>query len=164
MRLPAANKTNPMKKKLRFSGLLILLTATAFAQSQQSMLYSPNPELAKNKKLVYDFWRSALEGGHLDLAPQYMKETFIQHNPNVPTGRQGFIDFFSKFAKQYPIADTIKLPLIAIVAEGDHVILSFKAVHPDPKDPSKHYITTEFDMFRIEDGKIAEHWDADLKK
>jgi predicted SnoaL-like aldol condensation-catalyzing enzyme len=114
--------------------------------------------------LVYDFWRSVLEGGHLELAPKYMLETYIQHNPNVPTGRKGFIDFFSRFAKARPIADTIKGPLIAIVAEGDSVVLSFKDVRPDPKDPAKTYITTSFEMLRIENGKVAEHWDSALKE
>jgi predicted SnoaL-like aldol condensation-catalyzing enzyme len=122
-----------MKKKLLLPGLMILLTATAFAQSQQSMLYSPNPELAKNKKLVYDFWRSVLEGGHLELVPQYMKETFIQHNPNVPAGRQGFIDFFSKFAKACPIADTIKLVALFFIF---YLIVR--------KHLSKHHFNTKY--------------------
>jgi len=153
-----------MKKKLWLPGLMILFAAGAFAQSQQTMLQSTDQQLAQNKKLVYNFWRSVIEGGHLELVPQYMREDFIQHNPNVPTGRQGFLDFFSKFAKPHPIADTIKGHLIAIVAEGDHVLLSFRRGRRDPKDPSKFYYATEFDMFRIEGGKIAEHWDADLKE
>jgi predicted SnoaL-like aldol condensation-catalyzing enzyme len=153
-----------MKKELILLGCMLFLGTTIFAQSQKSMLYSKDPKLAKNKKLVYDFWRSVLEGGHLELAPKYMLETYIQHNPNVPTGRKGFIDFFSRFAKARPIADTIKGPLIAIVAEGDRVVLSFKDVRPDPKDPAKTYITTSFEMLRIENGKVAEHWDSALKE
>jgi predicted SnoaL-like aldol condensation-catalyzing enzyme len=153
-----------MKMTFLLLSLTLFLIAGAFAQSQKAMLYSADPVLAKNKKIVYDFWRSVLEGGHLELAPQYMKETYIQHNPNVPTGRQGFLDFFGKFAKARPIVDTIQGPLIAIVAEGDRVTLSFKEVHPDPKDPTKNYTTTGFDMLRIEDGKIAEHWDSALKE
>jgi predicted SnoaL-like aldol condensation-catalyzing enzyme len=153
-----------MKRKLLLLSVVAMLFATnLFAQSQKDMLYSKDPQLAKNKKLVYDFWRSVLEGGHLDLAPQYMLETYIQHNPNAQTGRQGFIDFFSKFTKPQPIADTIKANLISIVAEGDLVILSFKSVHPDPKQPGTQYTTTWFDMLRIENGKLAEHWDPALK-
>ncbi|HEY9001907.1 MAG TPA: hypothetical protein VIM89_11185 [Mucilaginibacter sp.] len=87
-----------MKKKQLLFGLLLFASSTVFAQSQKSMLYSKDPALAKNKKFVYDFWRSVLEGGHLEMAPQFMMESYIQHNPNVPTGRQGFLDFFSKFA------------------------------------------------------------------
>ncbi len=153
-----------MKRKLILAGVAFLFAASSFAQSQKQMLYSNDPQLAKNKKIVYDFWRSVLEGGHLELAPQFMLETYIQHNPNVPTGRQGFIDFFSKFAKARPIVDTIQGPLIAIVAEGDRVVLSFKSVHPDPKDATKKYTTTWFDMLRVENGKVAEHWDSALKE
>jgi len=153
-----------MKKKQILLVLMLFLSTAVFAQSQKSMLYSKDPQLAKNKRLVYDFWRSVLEGGHLEPASKYLTEAYIQHNPNVPTGRQAFIDFFSRFAKAKPIIDTIQSPLIAIVAEGDRVVLSFKDVHPDPKDPSKYYTTTSFDMLRIENGKIAEHWDAALKQ
>ena len=153
-----------MKKIQLLFGLMLLLGTIALAQNQEAMLYSKDPELAKNKKLVYDFWRSVIEGGHLELVPNYMAENFIQHNPNVPTGRQGFLDFFAKFAKARPIVDTIKSPLITIIAEGDHVLLTFKEVRRDPKDPSQRYKTTAFDMFRIENGKIAEHWDADPKE
>jgi predicted SnoaL-like aldol condensation-catalyzing enzyme len=152
-----------MKKKHLLFGLLFFASSAVLAQSQQSMLYSKDPVLAKNKKFVYDFWRSVLEAGHLELAPQYMTETYIQHNPNVPTGRQGFIDFFSKFKKPQPIVDTIRGPLIAIVAEGNRVVLSFKQVLRDPQDTSKRYTTTSFEMLRIENGKIAEHWDSALK-
>ena len=153
-----------MKKILLLFIPAFFACAAAFAQSQKSMLYSKDPRLAKNKRLVYDFWRTVLEGGHLDQAPKYMMESYMQHNPNVPTGRQGFLDFFSKFAKPRPIVDTIQGPLIAIVAEGDRVMLSFKEVHPDPKDKTKTYVTTGFDMLRIENGKIAEHWDSALKE
>ena len=141
-------------KKLILLGFTCFLGVSTFAQSQKSMLYSKDTILTKNKKIAYDFWRSVLEGGHLELAPQYMLETYIQHNPNVPTGRQGFIDFFSKFAKARTIVDTIKGPLIAIVAEGDRVVFSFKDVCPDPKEPSKQYTTTSFEMLRLKMGGL----------
>lgn len=128
-----------------------------------TMLASKDAKLAANKKLVYDFWREVFEAGHMDLAPKYMTETYIQHNPNVATGRQAFIDFFSKIKKPQAIADKVKAPLVAIVAEGDLVILTFVSEKPDPKNPGKNYTTTWFDMFRIENGKIAEHWDPMTK-
>ena len=64
----------------------------------ERLLQSRDPHLAANKRLVYDFWRKVLEAGHLELANQYLDEGYIQHNPNVPTGRAGFVEFFSKFA------------------------------------------------------------------
>ena len=139
----------------------------AFAQlpvkplaSQQILLRSNNPKLAKNKKLVYDMWREFLEGGHVEVAEKYFTETYMQHNPNAATGRKAVVEFFSKFMKPQPISDTIKAPVVAIVAEGDLVTLSFARTMPDPVDTTKTYMTTWFDMFRIENGKIAEHWDS----
>lgn len=131
----------------------------AASPDQQRMLASQDPALAANKRLVYDFWREVFEGGHLDLAAKYLAEDYIQHNPTVPTGRAGFVQFLGRFSKPQPIARRIKAPLVAIVAEGDLVVLSFTHVHPDPKDPSKHYTSTWFDMFRIQGHRIVEHWD-----
>ena len=153
-----------MKAKHLLSALLFFTSSTVFAQRQQAMLYSKDPVLAKNKKLVYDFWRSIIEAGHLEFAPQYMAENYIQHNPNVPGGRQGFLDYFSKFAKPGPIVDTLREVLVSITAEGDRVVLVFKQRYPDPKDATKFYFTHSFDMLRIENGKIAEHWDPATKQ
>ena len=130
---------------------------------QEILLASPDKRLAANKRLVYNFWREVFEAGHMELADKYMAETYIQHNPNVATGRAAFVKFFSGFMKPQPIQPTIKAPLVAIVAEGDLVILTFVREAPDPKDATKKYTTTWFDMFRIENGKVAEHWDAATK-
>ncbi len=100
----------------------------------------------------------------MELAEKYMAESYVQHNPNVPTGRAAFIDFFQRFVKPKPIEAKVKAPLVSIVADGDYVVLSFVSEQTDPKDSTKKYTTTWFDMFRIENGKIAEHWDPALKR
>ena len=150
---------------------LLLLAGPLYAQvpvlantNHAQMLASPDPKLAANKRIVYDFWREVFEGRHMDLAEKYMAEGYIQHNPNVPTGRAAFIDFFSKLSGPKPIEAQVKAPLVALVAEGDLVVLTFVRELPDPKDPTKKYTTTWFDMFRIENGKIAEHWDGAEKR
>jgi predicted SnoaL-like aldol condensation-catalyzing enzyme len=131
---------------------------------QKALLQSNDPKLEQNKKLLYDFWREVFEGGHLELADKYMAENYIQHNPNVETGRKAFVDFFSKFKKPQQIADTIKAPVVSIIAEGDMVMISFVRELADPKDSTKKYTTTWFDMFRVENGKLAEHWDGATKQ
>jgi predicted SnoaL-like aldol condensation-catalyzing enzyme len=133
------------------------------AADHGALLASPDPALARNKRLVYDFWREVFEAGHMELADKYMAETYIQHNPNVPTGRAAFVDFFSRFKKPNSIAPKVGAPLVAITAERDLVILTFVREMSDPKDPAKKYTTTWFDMFRVEAGKIAEHWDPAVK-
>jgi predicted SnoaL-like aldol condensation-catalyzing enzyme len=153
--------------------IFCLTLACLSSQAQESvtvnpdhaaMLASKDAKLAANKKLVYDFWREVFEAGHMELAPKYMDESYIQHNPNVATGRQAFVDFFSKIKTPQAIVEKVKAPLVAIVAEGDLVILTFVSEKPDPKNPGKTYTTTWFDMFRIENGKIAEHWDPMTKQ
>ena len=161
-----------MKKNLLALSVVIsfLFANKTFAQlpvvplaNQKILLQSNDPKLAANKKLVYDCWREILEAGHLELVDKYLAENYMQHNPNVATGRKGFVELFSKFAKPQPIVDTIKSPVVAIVAEGDLVVISFASKLPEPTDSTKTYTTTWFDMFRIEDGKLAEHWDGAQK-
>lgn len=158
-------------KTLFLSSLLVISLHTSFAARAEvpvtananhaQMLSSADPKLAVNKQLVYDFWREVFEGRNLDLAEKYLTDTYIQHNPNVPTGRSGFVEFFQKFSKPKPIQSRVKAPLVAILAEGDLVTLVFVSELPHPRDTGTKYTTTWFDMFRIENGKIAEHWDAD---
>ena len=153
---------------LLISALLVFSTAHAQVPvspnpDHEAMLQHADPKLAANKRFVYDFWREVFEAAHMDLAPKYMAETYIQHNPRVPTGRQAFIDFFSKVRKPTPIEVKVKAPLVAMLADGDLVTMVFAREHPEPQDPTKKYTTTWFDMFRIVDGKIAEHWDPAVK-
>jgi predicted SnoaL-like aldol condensation-catalyzing enzyme len=162
-----------MNKPLRSLALLAFLVLAGAAQAQvppqgnpdqESMLAAADAHVAANKRLVYDFWREVFEGGHLEFADKYLAEGYIQHNPNVPTGRAAFVTFFGRFAKPKPVAARINAPLVAVVGEGDMVVLAFARENPDPKDPTRKYATTWFDMFRLEGGKIAEHWDPALKQ
>lgn len=130
---------------------------------QLCLLYSDDRRAAKNKRIVFDFWRKVLEGGHLDLAKNYLAEEYIQHNPNVPTGRQGFVDFFGQFSTPQDIQKTLKARVVSIVAEDDLVIVATVSEQQDPHDPTKTYTTTWFDQFRLDRGKIVEHWDSSPK-
>jgi predicted SnoaL-like aldol condensation-catalyzing enzyme len=152
-----------MKSLIALAALLASFTVQAQLPvvpnpNHDVLLASPDFRLAANKRLVYDFWREVFEARHMDLAPKYMAESYMQHNPNVPTGRAAFVDFFSKSPPK-PIEERVRAPLVAIAADGDLVILVFAREAAEPKDASKKYTTTWFDMFRIENGKIAEHWD-----
>lgn len=152
-----------------FAIAIVLNAAPAFAQvpveahpNQQALLQSDDPQLAANKRLVFDFWREVFQARNMEPAPRYMAEDYIQHNPTVPTGRQAFMDFFGRFERQ-PVKPTID-DLVTIVAERDIVVLAFRRELPDPQRPGQTYTTTWFDMFRIQDGKIAEHWDYGTRR
>jgi predicted SnoaL-like aldol condensation-catalyzing enzyme len=132
----------------------------AAATDQLALLKSDDPQLARNKKHVFDFWRIVYEGGHVDQAPKYMAEGYIQHNPNLPSGRATFVEFFKKQRPPKPIAERMKMPVFAIVAEGNLVsVFTARKVRERAK-PDHVYTITWFDMFRIDEhGLIAEHWD-----
>jgi predicted SnoaL-like aldol condensation-catalyzing enzyme len=128
----------------------------------QGQLKSSDSKLAANKKLVYDFYRIVLRGRQLDQAEKYMREDYIQHNPNAETGIKGFKDFFQKFGGPLPVPETLA-DLVSIMAEGDLVTLLLRREYDEPAQPGQKYTSTWFDTFRIQDGKIAEHWDPATK-
>lgn len=130
------------------------------APQHDAFLSSPDAKLARNKKLVYDFWREIVDAGQVDQVDKYVAEQYIQHNPNVPTGRQALVEQIAKNVKRQAAQARIKAPVVSIVAEGNLVIVSLVSEIRDPADNNKNYTTTWFDMFRIENGKIVEHWDS----
>lgn len=133
----------------------------AVASDHEALLASPDPRLAANKRLVYDMYRIVLQAGLAGRAGEFIREDYIQHNPNADQGLAGVQDYIRKTRPEREIKDTLELPLIHLMAEGDHVMISF--VRPEKDAGGETYYTTWFDLFRIEDGKIAEHWDPMLK-
>jgi len=133
-------------------------------KDQAAMLKSKDAKLAANKKVAYDFFRIVLRGYRLDEAEKYMTNDYMQHNPNAETGMAGFKAYFNAVKPNPlpPIPETLP-GLVAIQAEGDYVTLSFVREYDDPSAPGKKYTTTWFDMFRIVNGKIVEHWDSATK-
>jgi len=156
-----------MKPSVWVAMLLACLFTTAHAQAppvpavdQLTMLESPDPKLARNKKHVFDFWRIVYEGGHVDQAPKYMAEGYIQHNPNVKSGRAAFMALFGKERPPKAVAPRMKMPVISIMAERDLVMVNHVRKVRDRANPDHIYYITWFDVFRVDDqGLIAEHWD-----
>jgi len=147
--------------------MAVALAAVAYAgvppagvPDQAALLQSKDPQLAANKKLVFDMWRAIIQGGHTELAPRYFTKSYIQHNPNVATGRDAMVAFMKGTRPVKPIEPAIHFPVIAIMAEGDLVLVATVSKSPDPDAPGQTYLGTHFDLFRIENGKIAEHWDS----
>jgi len=133
-------------------------------KDQAAMLKSSDPKLAANKKVAYDFFRVVLRGFRLDEADKYMTNDYMQHNPNAETGMAGFKAYFKAIMPNPlpPIPETLP-GLVAIQAEGDYVTLSFVREEDDPAAKGKKYTTTWFDMLRVVNGKLVEHWDSATK-
>lgn len=129
--------------------------------AQLKLLESPNPQLAANKRLVWDMYRTVLQAGLADRAADFIADGYIQHNPNVASGRQALVDFIKGSRPERPLEDRIMLPLVSIIAERDMVLCLFE--RPETGADGETYVTSWFDLFRIADGLIVEHWDPALK-
>jgi predicted SnoaL-like aldol condensation-catalyzing enzyme len=158
-----------MKRIALFLAVLAATTATYAAEpvvaispeAQKQLLDSSDPALAANKKLVWDMWRNFLQASNINAADTYLAPEYHQHNPNAETGLAGVKAYFS--AQNRPAQtpkDSIDR-LVSIVAERDLVVLALVREGKD-KD-GKAYTTTWFDMFRVANGKIVEHWDTATK-
>jgi predicted SnoaL-like aldol condensation-catalyzing enzyme len=106
-----------------------------------------------NKKLVRDFYEMAFnQHKPTEAAKKYIGSKYIQHNPNVPNGAEAFYGYFEGFFKKNPQSHvSIKRAL----ADGDLVALHLNS-KVDEKDRGRAIV----DIFRVENGKIVEHWDV----
>lgn len=103
-----------------------------------------------NKELVLRFYEEVFNNWDLSHLDDFMLDTYIQHNDRVQDGREGFRQFAAKFLSMKPHAEISR-----IVCEDDIVVVFFKCTMLETGMVNK-----VFDMYRIEGGKLAEHWDC----
>jgi len=106
----------------------------------------------QNRLNAIAFYELAYLGQPREAVRKYVGDRYIQHNPAVPDGKQGFIDYFERMAAEYPDKS---IEFVRSVAEGELVALHTHQVWPDGDE----YVTMDF--FRFDSsGKIVEHWDS----
>jgi len=108
--------------------------------------------LEENKKNAIAFYQTAYEGNPKKAVEKYIGEEYIQHNPDVADGMQGFIDYFERMQVEYPDKS---IEFVRCIAEGNLVALHTHQTWPG----NDEYVTMDFFRFD-ENGKICEHWDA----
>jgi len=107
---------------------------------------------AANKKVVLDFYDKALNQKDFDAASKYFGPRYIQHNPGAPDGIEGFKAFIAQRKEKFPNA---RSEVKRSFADSDYVVLHVHSV----REPGERGVAI-VDIFRLENGKIVEHWDV----
>ena len=98
------------------------------------MTFNHSAQEKKNLEIATVEFKDILQYGHVELAEKVMAPTYIQHNPNVPTGRAAFVEFFSKIRKPEPLQAGWKNKPTLMFASGSYVFLIVKRAEKDPDD------------------------------
>ena len=110
-------------------------------------------ELERNKQTVVAYYTLAFnEHRPAEAVSRYGGPYYIQHNPLLPDGFDAFIAFVPDFTAQFP---QLSFDIRTVLAEADRVV-TYVPLKTSPEDPG----TVAMDIFRLEDGKIVEHWDV----
>ncbi len=105
-----------------------------------------------NKKNVVAFYEKAINEKDFEAASKYMGPHYIQHNPMAADGPEGLKHFLAFLRDKAPQSHS---EIKRVFADGDFVILHVHAV-PEPGARGRAIV----DIFRLEKGKIVEHWDV----
>jgi predicted SnoaL-like aldol condensation-catalyzing enzyme len=109
--------------------------------------------IEENKQTVLSYYTLAFNDRRPEEAvAKFVGSKYIQHNPQAPDGPDAFVQFVNGFAEQFP---QLHVEVKRVIAEGD-LVMTHSLLTTSTGDRG----TAAADIFRLEDGKIVEHWDV----
>ena len=129
-----------------------LVSSIGMLSFSAAILASSSPQEMINKNVVTAFYNQAVNNKDYNAAQVYLGQHYIQHNPLVKNDKEGLKQFIHFLRTKYPRAHN---EIKRIFVDGNFVILQ---VHSIRIHGSRGRAI--FDLFRLENGKIVEHWDA----
>jgi predicted SnoaL-like aldol condensation-catalyzing enzyme len=128
-----------------------LLTLAATAAS------AATPQEEANKTMVLAMWKGVIDEADEAAVMRYIAPGYIQHNTRLGNGRDALLEGVRRLKNPQPgDPPHRKKTLVSAVAEGDRVVLVWTR---DDVEGGRTVRRNLFDMFRIENGLVAEHWD-----
>jgi predicted SnoaL-like aldol condensation-catalyzing enzyme len=107
----------------------------------------------RNKQTVLDFYEIGLNQKDFQAAAKLIGDSYLQHNPRIADGIDGFAAFLATLRQDFP---DLKAEVKQLFAEGDYVIAHVHGVRVPGQAG-----TAIVDIFRLDgDGRIVEHWDV----
>lgn len=109
-------------------------------------------DIEANKRTVVDYYQMAFAGQPEKAVSDHFGDRYIQHNPDAENGPEAFIRFVHYLRTEYP---ELRLDIKRVIAEGD-LVATHSHLILKPGEPGRALA----DFFRLEDGKVVEHWDV----
>lgn len=148
-------------------GLALFASACATTGSEHTALREEERQEQANIQLVLDMWKGVITDASPEAVLKYIAPDYIQHNMTLEGGQKGLYEailaYDAKRKADPSIAPHTTKRLIKAFADDDLVVLVWEMDVPEPSDPSRTYIAHSFDMFRVKDQMMVEHWDAKRK-
>jgi predicted SnoaL-like aldol condensation-catalyzing enzyme len=140
----------PTRRTIVAALVAAALTATVPAAAATGYGDSARPDY--QKAVVVHVLKGVFEQGDTRVVDRFVRPDYIQHNPLAPDGAEALKNLGSALHQQFPDA---KYNVKRIIAEGDLVL-----VHSNVVIAPGTLGSAVVDIFRFQDGKIAEHWDT----
>ena len=132
--------------------IALTLAAAILALSALAVPVAHAQQQEQNKKAVVEFYDKAINQKDFEAASKYFGPRYTQHNPNAADGPEGLKAFLQFLKEKFPAS---RSEIKRVFADGDYVILHVHAVR-EPGTRGNAII----DIFKLENGKIVEHWDV----